>query len=69
MGSIGRPETSVATNIRCVTSQKSEDLIETAALRKPEITQVVQVAYFPLGIYRVLPVSHNERRDCAIANA
>jgi len=31
MGPIGCTETSVTTNLRCVTSQKSEDIIYTAA--------------------------------------
>ena len=31
MGAIGCPETSVTTNLRCVKSQKNEDLVYTVA--------------------------------------
>ena len=40
VGPIGCPETSVTTNLRCVTSQKNEDLIYTARL-KPEFRKII----------------------------
>jgi hypothetical protein len=40
VGRIGCPETSVTTSLRCVTSQKSEDLIYTSRL-KPEFMKII----------------------------